>query len=33
MTAYKDLTKEELLDLKNGLTKEFEEVKGKGLKA
>lgn len=32
MTAYKDLTKEELLDLKNGLTKEFEEVKGKGLK-
>lgn len=32
MTAYKDLTKEELLDLKNELTKEFEEVKGKGLK-
>lgn len=32
MTAYKDLSKEELLELKNGLEAKFEEVKAKGLK-
>lgn len=32
MTAYKDLSREEILDLKNKLTEEFEAVKGKGLK-
>ena len=32
MTAYKDLSKEELLELKNGLEAEFEKVKAKGLK-
>ena len=32
MTAYKDLSREELLDLKNKLTEEFQAVKGKGLK-
>ena len=29
MTAYKDLSKEELLELKSGLEAQFEEVKGK----
>ena len=32
MTAYKDLSKEELLELKNGLEAQFTEVKAKGLK-
>ena len=32
MTAYKDLSKEELLELKSGLEAQFEEVKAKGLK-
>lgn len=32
MTAYKDLSKEELLELKNGLEAKFVEVKAKGLK-
>ena len=32
MTAYKDLSREELLELKNRLEKEFEEIKGKGMK-
>lgn len=32
MTAYKDLSKEELKALKKELTKQFEEVKAKGLK-
>ncbi len=33
MTAYKDLSKEELLELKSGLEEaQFEEVKAKGLK-
>ena len=32
MTAYKDLTKEELLELKSGLEAQYEEVKAKGLK-
>lgn len=32
MTAYKDLSKEELLELKSGLEAKFEEVKTKGLK-
>ncbi len=32
MTAYKDLSKEELKALKRELTKQFEEVKAKGLK-
>ena len=32
MTAYKDLTKEELLELKSGLQAQFEEVKARGLK-
>ena len=31
MTAYKDLSKEELLELKSKLEKEFEEVKAKGI--
>ena len=30
MTAYKDLSKEELLELKSGLEAQFEEVKAKG---
>ena len=29
MAAYKDLTKEELLELKSGLQAQFEEVKAK----
>ena len=29
MTAYKDLSKEELLELKSGLEAQFEEVKAK----
>ncbi|MDY5847049.1 MAG: aminotransferase [Bariatricus sp.] len=32
MTAYKDLSKEELLEIKSKLEAEFEDVKGKGLK-
>ena len=32
MTAYKDLSKEELLELKNGLEAQFAEIKAKGLK-
>ena len=32
MTAYKDLSKEELLELKSGLEAQYEEVKEKGLK-
>ncbi len=32
MTAYKDLSKEELLELKNGLEAQFTEVKARGLK-
>ena len=32
MTAYKDLSKEELLELKSELEARFEEVKEKGLK-
>ena len=32
MTAYKDLTKEELLELKSGLEARYGEVKAKGLK-
>lgn len=32
MKAYQDLSKEELLSLRERLTKEYEEVKGKGLK-
>ena len=32
MAAYKDLSVEELLELKEGLEKEFEEVEDKGLK-
>ena len=32
MTAYKDLSREELLELKNGLEARFAEVKAKGLK-
>ena len=32
MTAYKDLSKEELLELKSSLEAQFEEVKAKGLK-
>ena len=32
MTAYKDLSREELLELKSGLEAQFEEVKAKGLK-
>ena len=32
MTAYKDLSKEELLELKSGLEARFNEVKAKGLK-
>ena len=32
MKAYQELSKEELLSLKNQLEKEFEDVKGKGLK-
>lgn len=32
MTAYKDLSREELLELKSKLEAEFEDVKGKGLK-
>lgn len=32
MKAYKELSKEELLTLKETLSKEYEEVKGKGLK-
>ena len=32
MTAYKDLSREELLELKSGLEARFEEVKAKGLK-
>ena len=31
MTAYKDLSREELLELKAKLEKDFEEIKGKGL--
>ena len=31
MTAYKDLSREELLELKSKLEKEFEEVKAKGI--
>lgn len=31
MTAYKDLSKEELLELKKGLEARFEEIKAKGL--
>ena len=31
MTAYKDLSKEELLELKSELEARFEEVKEKGL--
>ena len=31
MKAYKDLSKSELLELKNELEKKFEEAKGKGL--
>ena len=33
MTAYKDLSKEELLELKSELEARFEEVKEKGLKS
>ena len=29
MTAYKDMSREELLELKSRLEKEFEDVKGK----
>ena len=32
MTAYKDLSKEELLEIKSKLEAEFEDVKGKGMK-
>lgn len=32
MKAYKELSKEELLTLKEDLNKEYEEVKAKGLK-
>lgn len=32
MTAYKDLSREELMELKSKLEAEFEDVKGKGLK-
>ena len=32
MTAYKDLSKEELLELKNRLEAQFTEVKARGLK-
>ena len=32
MTAYKDLSKEELLELKSGLEAQYNEVKAKGLK-
>lgn len=32
MTAYRDMNREELLELKSRLEKEFEDVKGKGLK-
>ena len=32
MTAYKDLSKEELLSLKSNLEKEFKKVKAKGIK-
>ena len=32
MTAYKDLSKDELKALKKELTRKFEEVKAKGLK-
>ena len=32
MTAYKDLSREELLEIKSGLEAQFEEVKAKGLK-
>ena len=32
MKAYQELSKEELLSLKNQLEKEFEDAKGKGLK-
>ncbi len=32
MTAYKDLSKEELLELKNDLEAQFAEIKAKGLK-
>ena len=32
MAAYKDLTKEELLELKSGLQAQFEEVTARGLK-
>lgn len=32
MAAYKDLSKEELLNLKSGLEKEFKKVKAKGIK-
>ena len=32
MTAYRDMSREELLELKSRLEKEFEDVKGKGLK-
>ncbi len=31
MTAYRDMSREELLELKSRLEKEFEDVKGKGL--
>lgn len=30
MTAYRDMSREELLELKSRLEKEFEDVKGKG---
>lgn len=32
MTAYKDMSVEELMELKSELEQEFEEVKAKGLK-
>ena len=32
MTAYKDLSREELLELKSGLEARFTEIKAKGLK-
>ena len=33
MTAYKDLSREELLELKNGLEAQFAEVKANGAEA
>ena len=32
MTAYKDLSRDELLEMKNELETRFEDVKSKGLK-